>query len=496
MQTAGSTAGIESLEPTSVWQFFAGINAVPRCSKKEEQIRAYMLKLAASLKLTAREDRVGNILIEAPATKGLEKAAPIVLQGHLDMVCEKNAGVTHDFDRDGIRMQIVKSPEGKTIVKAMGTTLGADNGIGVALALAAATDPNAKHGPLEILCTIDEEAGMTGAKNVDPSFFKGRTMLNLDSEEDDALYIGCAGGTDSTLSWTLPRTASASGDQTLTLRVAGLKGGHSGCDIHLNRGSAIGLLGQVLREVNEPGLRLATISGGSKRNALPREAMAVIGLPAAAAARLKKIAESTQAEAIANGEADCRITIEQASVASMLSSNDTRRILSALLALPHGVLAVVPEIPGLVQSSNGTTTIVSTESGSNLRIDIGCLSRSSSESDMRSMLRKIAAAAELAGADVVRANEYPGWAPNVQSPALKVCRGVYEKVFGHAPKVLSIHAGLECGIIGGRVEGMDMISFGPNIRGAHSPDECVEVESVARMYRYLLAVLTAMANVE
>lgn len=485
---------IESLEPTSVWKFFAGINAVPRCSKKEEQIRAYMLKLAASLKLTAREDRVGNILIEAPATAGFERAAPIVLQGHLDMVCEKNAGVTHDFDRDGIRMQIIKSPEGKTIVKAMGTTLGADNGIGVALALAAATDPNAKHGPLEILCTIDEEAGMTGAKNVEPGFFKGRIMLNLDSEEDDALYIGCAGGTDSTLSWTLPRTALAAGEQALTLRVSGLKGGHSGCDIHLNRGSAIALLGQVLREVNEPSLRIATISGGSKRNALPREAMAVIGFPAAAAARLKKIAESTQAEAIANGEPDCRISIDSAAATFMISSIDTRRILSALLALPHGVLAVVPEIPGLVQSSNGTTTITSTESGSNLRIDIGCLSRSSSESDMRTMLRKIAAAAELAGADVVRANEYPGWAPNVNSPTLKTCRAVYEQVFGHAPKVLSIHAGLECGIIGGRVEGMDMISFGPNIRGAHSPDELCEVESVARMYRYLLAVLERMAN--
>lgn len=492
-----TVTSIESLEPSSVWKFFAGINAVPRCSKKEEQIRAYMLKLAASLKLTAREDRVGNIVIEAPATKGFEKAAPIVLQGHLDMVCEKNAGVTHDFDRDGIRMQIIKSPEGKTIVKAEGTTLGADNGIGVALALAAATDPAAKHGPLEILCTIDEEAGMTGAKAVEPSFFKGRTMLNLDSEEDDALYIGCAGGTDSTLSWTLPRTAPAAGDQAFTLRITGLKGGHSGCDIHLNRGSAIALLGQVLREVNEPGLRFATISGGSKRNALPREASAVIGMPSAAVARLKKIAEAAQSEAIANGEKECRITIEEHRLENhTLSASDTRRILSALLALPHGVLAVVPEIAGLVQSSNGTTTIVSTESGSNLRIDIGCLSRSSSESDMRTMLRKIAAAAELAGADVVRANEYPGWSPNVNSPALKTCRQVYEQVFGHAPKVLSIHAGLECGIIGGRVEGMDMISFGPNIRGAHSPDEQVEVESVARMYRYLLAVLERMANSE
>jgi len=491
---ATKPSAIESLEPKNVWQFFAGLNAIPRCSKKEQQIRAYVLKLAASLKLAAREDRVGNIVIEAPATQGFEKAAPIVLQGHLDMVCEKNAGVTHDFDRDGIKMQILKSPDGKTIVKAEGTTLGADNGIGVALALAAATDPTAKHGPLEILCTIDEEAGMTGAKAVEPGFFKGQIMLNLDSEEDDALYIGCAGGTDTTLSWTLPRTAPAAGDQVFTLRVTGLKGGHSGCDIHLNRGSAIALLGQVLREVNEPALRLATISGGSKRNALPREASAVIGMPSAAAARLKKIVEATQAEAVANGEADCRISLEPASATPMLSTQDTRRILTALLALPHGVLAVVPEIPGLVQSSNGTTTITSTENGPNLRIDIGCLSRSSSESDMRNMLRKIAAAGELAGASIERANEYPGWAPNVNSPALKTCRQVYEQVFGHAPKVLSIHAGLECGIIGGRVEGMDMISFGPNIRGAHSPDEQVEVESVARMYRYLLAVLEKMGK--
>ena len=484
---------IESLDPQPVWRIFSGIASVPRPSKREQQIRAHIAQLSTSLGFKSREDHVGNLLIEVAATKGYEDGAPTILQGHLDMVCEKNAGTTHDFDKDPIRLLLEKTAEGRQIVRADGTTLGADNGIGVALALAAASDPKAIHGPLEILCTIDEEAGMTGAKAIDGAFFNGRRMLNLDSEEDDALYIGCAGGTDTTLIWTLPTIALGQGAEICHIAVSGLKGGHSGCDIHLNRGSAISLLAQVLQLVKEPHLQLAGICGGSKRNAIPREASATVAGPRGLTARLKECAKGIQSEAVANGEANCRITIEPATASLAISGPDTQRVLAAIVALPHGVLAVVPDIPGLVQTSNGTTTISSNAADRSLRIEVGCLSRSSSNSEMSSVLRRIAAIARLAGAAAECANEYPGWSPNVHSPTLAVCRHAYERVFNKPPRIASIHAGLECGIIGERVGGMDMVSFGPNIQGAHSPDECVDVGSVKRMYEYLLAVLADLA---
>ena len=482
---------IESLEPKAVWRFFSGLAAVPRPSKQEQKIRAHVKQLAESLKFKVREDSVGNLLIEVPATKGREGAPPTLLQGHLDMVCEKNSGTKHDFDHDPIRLVLDKAADGKQIVRADGTTLGADNGIGVALALAAATDPASVHGPLEILCTIDEEAGMSGAKAITAGFFKGRRMLNLDSEEDDAIYIGCAGGTDTTLIWTLPTSSLPAGAEVCRITVAGLKGGHSGCDIHLNRGSAIGLLVQCLQAVSTP--QLASIEGGSKRNAIPREAAATIAGPKGLAARLTDATKAIQAEAIANGEANCEIKVSPAPSSPAISVEDTRLVLDAIAASPHGVLAVVPDIPGLVQTSNGTTTINSAGSSGSLRIEVGCLSRSSSKSDMNAALRKIAAVARLAGAQAECANEYPGWSPNVNSPTLAVCKKAYSRVFDHSPRIASIHAGLECGIIGEAVGGMDMVSFGPNISGAHSPDERVDVASVGRMYRYLLAVLADLA---
>lgn len=494
MTAVADRSAIESLAPKPVWKFFAGLASVPRPSKHEEKIRAYVKQLAESLKFSVREDRVGNLLIEVPAGKGCERAAPTVLQGHLDMVCEKNSGTTHNFDTDAIRLIIDKSDKGEQIIRADGTTLGADNGIGVALALAAATDPAAVHGPLEILCTIDEEDGMTGAKAVEPGFFKGRRMLNLDSEEDDAIYIGCAGGTDTTLIWSLPTSAPPNDAEACRVAVTGLAGGHSGCDIHLNRGSAIALLMQTIQAAGEPTLRLAEISGGSKRNAIPREASAILVGPRGVSEKLAKAAKGVQAGAVANGEAGCKIAVEPVKASSAASSEDTQRVLTAVTALPHGVLAVVPEIPGLVQTSNGTTTAKCTVNGSALRIEVGCLSRSSSKSDMEVALAKIAAIARLAGAKAELANEYPGWSPDIQSPTLAVCRAAYERVFKKPPRIASIHAGLECGIIGERVGGMDMVSFGPNIFGAHSPGERVEVASVDRMYRYLLAVLAELAK--
>jgi dipeptidase D len=494
MTAIADRSAVESLAPQSVWRFFSGIAAVPRPSKREQKIRVYVTQLAESHKLKVREDAIGNLLIEVPASEGCENAPPTVLQGHLDMVCEKDSGTAHNFDTDPIRLMIDKNSEGRQIIRADGTTLGADNGIGVSLALAAATDPAAVHGPLEILCTIDEEDGMSGAKSIAPDFFKGRRMLNLDSEEDDAIYIGCAGGTDTTLIWTLPTSAPPAGAEACHLTITGLAGGHSGCDIHLNRGSAIALLWQALLTINEPQLQIAALSGGSKRNAIPREADVTIAGPRGLSAKLTRAVKTVQAQAISLGEGGCKIAVESTAAPSVASIIDTQRVLSAIAALPHGVLAVVPEIPGLVQTSNGTTTIKSAAANGNLRIEVGCLTRSSSATDMSAILAKIAAIARLAGAQAERANEYPGWAPNLQSPTLAICRAAYESVFKKAPRIASIHAGLECGIIGERVGGMDMVSFGPNIQGAHSPGERVEVASVERMYRYLLAVLADLAK--
>lgn len=493
MPAVADRAAVEALDPSSVWKIFSGIAAVPRPSKQEERIRAHVVKLARSLNLVVREDRVGNVLIEAPATRGRERAAPLVLQGHLDMVCEKNAGTQHDFDREGIRLVLDHAADGRRIVRGDGTTLGADNGIGVSLALAAATDPGCAHGPLEILCTIDEEAGMTGAKNIEPGFFKGRRMINLDSEEDDAIYIGCAGGTDTTLIWNLPTGAPATGMEACRVSVSGLKGGHSGCDIHLNRGSALALLVQTLQTVAEPALQLASMTGGSKRNAIPREASANVLGPRGMIERLTRAAAAIQAEAATGTEPACQIKVEPAAAGPVISAADTRRVLDAVAALPHGVLAVVPDIAGLVQTSNGTTTVNSTLAGASLRIEVGCLSRSSSKTDMSALVAKIGAVARLAGAAAEQANDYPGWQPNRSSPTLAACQAEYERVFGHAPRIASIHAGLECGIIGERVGGMDMVSFGPNISGAHSPDERVDVASVQRIYKYLVAVLGALS---
>ena len=496
MTTTSQTTGIEKLEPAPVWRLFAEMATVPRPSKGEEKIRAYMKDFAEKGGFPVRADAAGNLVIEVPATRGCENAPITVLQGHLDMVCEKNTGTEHDFDNEPIRLVIDKDTDGEAIVRADGTTLGADNGIGLALAMAAATEPDVTHGPLELLCTIDEEMGMTGAKALQPGFFNGRRMINLDSEQDDAVYIGCAGGCDSNLTWELQTSAPRTGTQACRVTVSGLKGGHSGGDIHENRANAIKLLVRTLRAINEPHLHLAEISGGSKRNAIPREAHAVVVGPAGLLDRLTQAAESVRAETVALGvDPGCAIKVETATAKSVASADDTRRVLTTIAGLPHGVLAVVPEIAGLVQTSNSTSTASCELSGETLRVTVGCLSRSSLKAELQGAVRQIAAVGELGGAAVEAGNEYPGWAPNVDSPTLATCRRVYEELFGEEPEVTAIHAGLECGLIGERLGGtMDMVSFGPRIEGAHSPDERVYIESVQKSWKYLRAVLAELAK--
>lgn len=487
---------ILQLSPAPVWSVFAGMSAVPRPSKREEKIRAHFHALARAHGLTARQDRVGNIVVEVPATPGYENAPTVVIQGHLDMVCEKNRGTQHDFDRDPIRL-LIDRHAGETFVKADGTTLGADNGIGVALGFAAATQSDVVHGPLELLLTTDEEQGMTGAKALQPDSFKGRILLNLDSEEDDALYIGCAGGCDTTLGWHMALEANDS-LEAFEVHVGGLRGGHSGCDIHQNRGNANQLLARLLRAAGlESRLRIASIRGGNLRNAIPREASAVVF--ASRAALEKAAGEIREAARTEHAEPKVEVTIgavAQAPAAS-LSAASTEQILDGLVAIPSGVISMHPDFPTLVQNSNNLSVITfEPADAESVQVRAMCLSRSASMSCLELDKAKLAAIGRATGAtEIVHSGQYAGWAPNRDSALLATCRRVYERCFGHEPKIAAIHAGLECGIIGARVDGaMQMISFGPNITGAHSPDERVSVDSVARIWTFLKAVLAELAK--
>lgn len=491
---------VAELSPSLVWQIFAGISDVPRPSKHEERIRKHVRDWAASKSLTCREDAVGNLLIEVPASKGHENAPTIVLQAHLDMVHEKNAGTTHDFDNDPIQLQIVEDQTtGRKIVRANGTTLGADNGMGVAMAMATAIDSEVTHGPLELLFTLDEEDGMTGAKALKPDFLKGRTLLNLDTEEDDTIYVGCAGGCDTNIS--LPFTTgdrdSGSNDEIM-VKVAGLRGGHSGTEIHENRGSAIKLLTRTLLCCSAGGIQVSDVRGGSKRNAIPREASALVTGPAGSLDALRTAADQVRTQALTeSNEANLVISVERHEcdkTHSWLSPEDTQRLLACLAALPQGVLGMSPAVPGLVQTSNNVSTVGCRRDGSATVVEIGTLSRSSNASCLDNTCEQIAAIARLAGGSVETGNEYPGWEPDLDSKVLGVARRVYEDIFDEAPKVEAVHAGLECGIIGRRIPGMDMTSIGPTINGAHSPDEVTYVDSVEKSWRYLVAMLDALTR--
>ena len=496
-QTDPST--VAALEPRAVWGFFAGMAAIPRPSKQEQRIREHLQKVAGKHGLAARTDAAGNLVIHVPASPGHEQAPVTVLQGHLDMVCEKNADTVHDFDREGMKLVLEVEPEGKAqIVRADGTTLGADNGIGLALALAAATSQDVIHGPLELLCTVDEEAGMTGAKALTPESFRGRRMLNLDSEEDDAIYMGCAGGCDSNLIWEADLTTPLEGIEACRVAISGLRGGHSGGDIHENRGNAIKLLTRTLQAVPTMTLHLMSIEGGSKRNAIPREAQAVVAGPAGTHSALQAAAEEIRKAAVEeSAEAKAMFTVEPVPLEASglaLPVMETDRILTALAALPNGVLGMHPQITGLVETSNNVSTVRTTTARGRVRIEVGTLSRSSSAERLDETLDRIAEVGVAADAAVETGNRYPGWDPDPGSPTLAVCRRIYENLFGEEAKVTAIHAGLECGIIGERVGNMDMVSFGPTIRGAHSPDERVYVASVQKVWRYLVAVLKELAR--
>lgn len=481
---------LSGLEPKALWKHFEKFLSIPHCSGNETQIGEYLLSFAKSKDLEAVRDEAGNVVVRIPATPGHEDAETIVLQGHMDMVGEKNSDLDFDFAKDSILPEI----EGEWLT-AKGTTLGADNGIGLAAALAISETPDSVHGPIEILATVDEEVGLTGAGKLQPGFLKGMTMLNLDSEELGAAYIGCAGGGDTKIKLPVSMVDAPAGTKAYTLKVSGLRGGHSGIDIIEQRGNAIKVLARILARAtrNQP-CHLVEIRGGNKRNAIPREAFAQLMVLETAVEELAKLVDeelSRIAIELGGREKDLSVAIEpsDSNHSSVMDENSQNTLLDFLISVPHGVDAMSYDIEGLVETSNNLATITT----GGREVVIGLSTRSSIKSALLALRDRIAATARLAGAEVEEDEPYPGWMPNLDSKILKVVKDVHAKIFGKEPEMKAIHAGLECGIIGEKFPGMDMVSFGPWIEHPHSPEERVNIPSVESFYKLLLAVLEELA---
>lgn len=483
---------VADLEPQALWKHFDALLAIPRPSKQEERARRYVLELAARKGFQYREDATGNLVVEKPASPGKEGAPIVVLQGHLDMVAEKNSGTVHDFERD----PIVPRRDGEWL-KATGTTLGADNGIGAAALLALMEAEDLVHGPLELLFTVDEETGLTGVLALDSEAIalKGRLLLNLDSEEEGKVTVGCAGGAASRMDLPLDTAPAPAGTVTLDVKLSGLQGGHSGVEIHLQLGNAVKLLARtLLAAAQQTPFHLAVFQGGNKHNAIPREATARVAVPAGGREAFTAAAER-EAAAILDEirTVDPGLTIEIMEAESpdrVWTSEATRKVLDLLNALPHGVQVMSNDIPGLVETSVNLATVAA----SNGDLSILTSLRSSVASAMRDSKRRLRAFAELAGAEVTETEGYPGWKPNLDSPLLAIFRKVHERVAGSDPKLEAVHAGLECAVLGHKFPGMDMISFGPVIKGPHSPDERVKIDSVGRFYGLLKELLAELAG--
>jgi len=484
---------VSELTPTDLWSHFDNLLRVPRGSKSEGKAKEYVRAVAARCGLETTGDDAGNLLVRKAARPGREAAPVVVLQAHLDMVQEKNADVVHDFSSDPIRP--VRTGEWLT---ADGTTLGADNGIGVAAMLALLEADDVSHGPLELLFTIDEETGLTGARALPDDLLEGRLLINLDSEEEGTVTIGCAGGGDSTLYLPIAESerAAATGAVALSVSVAGLKGGHSGVDIQLQRGNAIRVLVRALvAAVDAVDARLVSLSGGNARNAIPREASAVLLLSDASeeGACRSALEQSFSVAGRQLARSDPEPRFEVAAVEAPDSAWDdtsTRRALDLLNALPHGVLVMSLDLPGLVETSVNLA-VARPEDG---RLFVRVHGRSSMEGSLAVLRRHIRSIGELAGAEVSEGVAYPAWQPDVDSPLLALIRATYEQVVGEPPEVGAMHAGLECGIIGEKYDGMDMVSFGPRIEFPHSPDERVRIGSVAPFYGVLCRTLERLAE--
>jgi len=481
---------LNGLEPKGIWKHFDKIRSIPHCSGHEAMLAEYLLVYAKGKDFDAERDPIGNVVIRVPATPGHEDAPVVVLQGHMDMVGEKNSDVEHDFSKDPIQLEF----QGDWL-KAKGTTLGSDNGIGLAAALSVIDSKDVVHGPLELLFTVDEEVGLTGAGKLRPGFVKGGMMMNLDSEELGAVYIGCSGGGDTTLKLPARFIDAPAGTKGFVLRVAGLRGGHSGIDIHEQRGNAIKILARCLWKASrmQP-VHLVGLRGGNKRNAIPREAEAELMVLETAVDDLSGIIGDEAAriaEELGRREVNLVVMLEpsERSFGRAMNSDSQRTLLNLLLALPHGVEAMSYDIPGLVETSNNLATI----STGGSEVVIGLSTRSSIASALKALRERIRSAAELAGASTEENEPYPGWKPNLESKLLAVVRAVHLREFGVEPQMKAIHAGLECGIIGERFPGMDMVSIGPWIEHPHSPDERVNIPSVEKFWKLLKAILEELA---
>ncbi len=481
------TSALAELEPKELWKHFDALAAIPRASTKEAAARDYVLSIAAKHKLEATHDKVGNTVIRKPAHAGRESAPIALLQGHLDMVCEKNEGTAHNFDTDPIKIK----RDGDWL-KADGTTLGADNGVGVAAALAVMESTDIAHGPLEFVFTIDEESGLTGAAEFPPGMLKSKYFLNLDNEEKDTICIGCAGGVKTTARRKVT-LRDAKGDTGWRIKVSGLKGGHSGIDINQGRGNAVRILAGVLQTAMESlPIEIANLTGGSAQNAIPREASAVIALDAKREPELKALIKKLEAENKADlggFDPDLQITVEKVErPAKAIDANDAKQAVHLLATLHHGVLAMSPDVPGLTQNSTNLATVATKGDV----IEIVTSQRSAIESSKLAAARMVATTCRLAGFETEQSGSYPGWKPEPTSDIVRKLQSVHEKVFGHPASLIAMHAGLECGVIGEKYPGMQMVSFGPTIVGPHSPNERVEIPSVQGFWKYLKAVLEAI----
>ncbi len=475
---------LQNLEPKVIWKHFDALTKIPRGSGNEAAAREYVLAQAARLGLKPVQDRVGNVVIPKPAHPGREKAPTAVLQGHLDMVCEKNEGTPHDFAKDAIK--VVRDGDW---LKADGTTLGSDNGIGVAAGLAVMESSDIAHGPLEFVFTIDEESGLTGASEFPGGLLKATYFLNLDGEEKGTLCIGCSGGINTTARRAVKLQPANSGE-AWRIKVSGLKGGHSGVDIHQGRGNALRILGRTLQTLLERlKIKIADLKGGSARNAIPREASAIVLLDAAQGKELKSLVAAAHADTRADlGGFDpgIKISVEKSErPAQVLDAADAQRVVDVLAGLHHGVLAMSPDIAGLVQTSTNLAIIGMKDS----QVEIATSQRSAIESSKLAAARMVATVCRLAGFEVEHGGSYPGWKPEPTSEIVRKLQAVYQEMFGAVPKLVAMHAGLECGVIGEKYPGMQMVSFGPQIENPHSPSERVEIPSVEAFWKYLRKVL-------
>ncbi|MBZ0199600.1 MAG: aminoacyl-histidine dipeptidase [Ignavibacteriaceae bacterium] len=473
------------LKPASLWNHFEEICKRPHPSRKEQLVAEYVISVAKKNKLKYKVDSFGNIVVSKPATKGKENLKAVVLQGHLDMVAEKNSDVKHNFDKDPIQAYA----DGDW-VKAKGTTLGSDNGIGGAAALAVLEAKNIEHGPLEALFTLDEETGLFGAQALKPGFINADILLNLDSEEDGALYIGCAGGQSTIAKFTFNPSDAAANTVAKEIKVTGLLGGHSGLNIQDGRGNAIKIMARLLYSlINNFGVRLVTVNGGSKHNAIPRECFTVVRVPknkvAVVAAFVESYNDTVKSE-LASVEPNLQVVVaDSRSKAKMMDKTTAANLVNALYGVAHGVIKMSADIKGLVETSTNLAVIET--KGKNVVVTTS--QRSSVESEKTDISAQVGLIFKMAKADVKQSDGYPGWKPDIHSPVLTTMTNVYKKAYKKKPEIKAIHAGLECGIIKERYPDMDMISFGPTIEGAHSPDEKVQISTVQKFWDLLLLTL-------